>query len=78
VAHVPSHGLHELTQRLVVEYAGALPPGQVLVAVREAHRVLIHWTSPERRLEACEGIARRLLTERVAALASKATLAPAS
>ena len=69
-SHVPlSSQLRDLTRQLMLEYRGALPPGQVLVTVRDANRILGRSIDPGRRLVACEGIARRVLTERIAALA---------
>jgi len=58
----------ELTERLMAEYAGALPPGQIVAAVTRAGLVLraaglegaATWAST------CEEIARRALAEGVA------------
>jgi hypothetical protein len=60
--------LQQLTDRLIVEYAGALPPGQVLAAVVRAERLVRredhHWTSAQASL--CERLARQRLTRQVA------------
>ncbi|WP_344303169.1 hypothetical protein [Nocardioides bigeumensis] len=66
--------LRDLTRRLILEYRGALPPGQVMVAVQDANRILGRSVVPERRVPACEGIARRVLSERVAAIAVEQAL----
>ena len=59
--------LRQLTERLMVEFWGALPPGQVLAAVYDANKLLGRWAAdPERRVVACEIIARQLLVERLA------------
>jgi hypothetical protein len=59
--------LRELTDRLIVEYAGALPPGQILAAVLRAQRLMARgdrrW-SPE-RIALCETFARQQLSLRV-------------
>jgi hypothetical protein len=59
--------LQELTDRLIVEYAGALPPGQVVAAVVRAQRLVGRdqrpW-SPE-RIALCETFARQRLSLRV-------------
>jgi hypothetical protein len=59
----------ELTARMQVEYAGALPPGQVLAAVTRAELLVARthaqpW-SPDLRA-VCETIARHMLTRRIA------------
>jgi len=62
---------NELTQLLMTEYAGALPPGQIVAAVTRASLVLrtaslgdlSTWVS------LCEGLARRTLADRVAGTA---------
>jgi hypothetical protein len=58
----------DLADRLVTEYAGALPPGQVLAIVHRAsaRRVGVPGLTPEVRLELCEQSARRALTDRIA------------
>lgn len=57
-----------LVDRLALEYAGAVPPGQVLAAVVRADRLLR--ASAGGRLDSdlghCEAIARRALAERAA------------
>lgn len=59
--------LRELTERLMVEFWDALPPGQVLTAVYDANKLLGRWAAdPARRVAACEIIARQLLLERLA------------
>lgn len=60
----------ELADRLIVEYAGAVPPGQVLAAVVRADRaVRAAGSFPRGRwLPLCETIARRTLAERSARL----------
>jgi len=57
-----------LADRLIVEYAGAVPPGQVLAAVLRAHLGLTRHVdlSDSARMAMCELAARRALTERVA------------
>lgn len=61
----------ELADRLMAEYADAVPPGQVLAAVARAHCLA---RSTRRRLgkdkaaSSCEGLARRTLAERIAGL----------
>ena len=61
--------LQELTDRLIVEYAGAVPPGQVLAAVVRARRLLgpggRTWSSE--RLALCERFARQQLSLRLSA-----------
>jgi hypothetical protein len=62
------HAVHALADQLVVEYAGALPPGQVLALVyRTAHR-LAHLPSagPDWQTGTCERLVREALTERLA------------
>lgn len=62
--------LQQLTDRLIVEYSGALPPGQVLAAVVRAERLLRrddqHWTSAQ--AAQCESLARERLIRQVAPL----------
>jgi hypothetical protein len=61
-------GVRELADRLTLEYAGALPPGQVLALVFRADRSLasLGGLPATTRLEICEGVARRLLSDRLA------------
>jgi hypothetical protein len=58
----------DLADRLVVEYSGALPPGQVLAIVfRTARqRAGVPSLTAESRLVMCEIAARRALTDRIA------------
>lgn len=60
--------LHHLSDRLVLEYAGSLPPGQVMAAVYRAHRTVsgLHPAADAGRLSLCELVARAALAERVA------------
>lgn len=69
----PTHrAIHDLADQLVVEYAGALPPGQVLAVVyRTAHRLshrlsLAPVAGAEWPLGTCERLVRQALSERVA------------
>jgi len=59
--------LQELTDRLIVEYTGAVPPGQVLAAVVRAQRLIGHegrtWSSE--RIALCERFARQQLSLRL-------------
>lgn len=54
-----------LADRLIVEYAGAVPPGQVLAAVLRVHHALDRHLelSTTARLALCESSVRRLLAE---------------
>ena len=58
----------ELTEQLVVEYAGAVPPGQVLAMVFRANHALARHLelSIATRMALCESSARRSLTDRIA------------
>jgi hypothetical protein len=58
--------VYRLAEQLVAEYAGALPPGQVLVIVHRTYHLLTD-LPPDQRLEICEEFARRLLQGRCAA-----------
>ncbi len=62
-------GVRDLAERLTLEYAGALPPGQVLAMVFRAERSLgTRSRLPDAiRLEVCEQSVRRMLTDRLAA-----------
>lgn len=67
----PNHrAVHDLADQLVVEYAGALPPGQVLAVVfRTAHRLAhLPGTGPDWESGTCERLARQALSERLAVL----------
>jgi hypothetical protein len=56
-----------LADRLVVEYAGAVAPGRVIAAVYRAYRLLIAGgTAPGARLDLCEAVVRRQLTDGLA------------
>lgn len=57
----------ELTEQLILEYADAVPPGQVLSVVVRADNLLVseHFDA-ERRLATCEAVVRRRLAERAA------------
>jgi hypothetical protein len=60
--------LRDLAERLVLEYAGSLPPGQVMAAVYRSHRSVtgVHPAADSGRLSLCELVARAALTERLA------------
>lgn len=66
----------DLADRLVLEYAGAVPAGQVLAAVLRVERLLLACQpDPRRRIALCEDLVRRRLLEhtagqRLAAVAS--------
>jgi len=70
--------LRELADRLVVEYAGALPAGQVIATVLQASRDLDRGgrLPPRTHLTTCESIVRRVLTERLARQMGQAIMAP--
>jgi len=69
--------VRELAQHLAVEYAGAVPPGRVAAIVCRAHLVVVRYhVAPEQRLETCESIARRQLTDMVATGLRAGTAAP--
>ena len=59
--------LRELTDRLIVEYAGALPPDQILAAVIRAQHLMGRdrrpW--PSERVALCETFARQQLSLRL-------------
>ena len=61
-------GVRDLADRLALEYAGAVPPGQVLALVFGVDRSLgVRGGLPEAtRLEVCEQVVRRLLTDKLA------------
>jgi hypothetical protein len=59
----------ELTARMQVEYAGALPPGQVLAVVTRAELLVARthtepWSADLQ--EVCETVVRHMLARRVA------------
>ena len=62
-------GVRDLADRLTLEYAGAIPPGQVLALVFRAERSLGSGgrLPSATRLEVCEQVVRRMLTDRLAA-----------
>ena len=60
--------VHDLAARLVIEYGGAVPPGRVTATVCRAYLTVVRDRVPvEMLLETCESIARRRLTDLVAA-----------
>ena len=63
-------GLTALAERLCCEYAGALPPGQIMALVFRANHMVA--TPPaltaDVRLTTVEAVVRRLLTERLAVM----------
>ena len=63
--------IEALIRRLTVEYAGALPPGQIVAAVVRAQRQVVRGGSPwsEERSSLCETLAREQLTRRLAPMA---------
>lgn len=66
--------LRRLADRLVLEYAGALPPGQVLSTVYRTNWILSTGSTVvprTSRLVTLEAVVRRLLTDRLAALSAK-------
>lgn len=52
----------ELTEQLILEYAGAVPPGQVLSAVVRSDHLLGSDLDAD-RLDMCEAVVRRTLAE---------------
>ncbi|MFC7501806.1 hypothetical protein [Nocardioides sp. GCM10030258] len=57
----------DLADRLIAEYTGALPAGQVLATVLRTDRLLaLHHTAPEDRMELCEELVRHRLVDRTA------------
>ncbi|GAA1542408.1 hypothetical protein [Nocardioides humi] len=57
----------QLADRLMLEYAGSVAPGQVLAAVLRADLLLAPYhATPAARLTLCETLVRSRLTERVA------------
>lgn len=55
-----------LADRLIAEYGGAVPPGQVLAAVFRVNRALVGQPglSATARMDICESSTRRLLSDR--------------
>lgn len=66
--------IRDLADQLVVEYAGALPPGQVLALVyRTAHRLSrLPGAAPDWQSGTCEELVRHALSERVGMLSATA------
>jgi hypothetical protein len=66
--------VRDLADQLVVEYAGALPPGQVLALVhRTAHRLArFPGAGPDWQSSTVEELARHALSERVGLLSAGA------
>ena len=68
-------GLMDLAEQLCCEYAGALPPGQIMALVFRANHMVA--TQPaltaEVRLTTVEAVVRRLLTERLAVMGHDVT-----
>ena len=61
----------DLADRLIVEYAGAIPAGQILAAVLRTERLVDAWHPEEdRRMALCEELVRHRLVERTARHAS--------
>ena len=60
--------VRELAERLTLEYSGAIPPEQVLALVFRADRSLasLGHLPVDARIEICEKVVRRLLTDRLA------------
>ncbi len=60
-------GVRDLADRLTFEYAGSLPPGQVLALVFCAERSIgaVGRIPAPRRLEVCEQVVRAVLTSRL-------------
>lgn len=57
----------DLADRLILEYAGAVPAGQVLAAVLRAEQLLQAYHPDEgRRMSLCEELVRHRLAERTA------------
>lgn len=57
-------GRRELAERLIVEYAGSVAPGQVLAAVARMDRMLASYQrEADGRLAMCEQLVRSRLTE---------------
>ena len=61
-------GLLDLTDRLIVEYRGALPAGAVMRCVARTHHQLVAAGLGEEAPQYTEEVTRRRLTERVAQL----------
>lgn len=72
----PQREVHMLAESLRLEYAGAVPPGQVIAVVCRAYRTAIRaGVAAHRRLEFCETATRRQLTDLIAVgLGTQATV----
>ncbi|MCX6399327.1 MAG: hypothetical protein NTX33_05280 [Propionibacteriales bacterium] len=57
----------DLAERLMVEYAGSVPPGQILAAVTRAHRLVKanHLGGSNGGMALCEAVARRSIADRI-------------
>jgi hypothetical protein len=54
-----------VADRLILEYAGSVPPGQVLSAVLRVDRLVGRYDGPD-RVALCESMVRRRLAEQAA------------
>lgn len=55
-----------LAERFVVEFAGTMPPGQILRVVHQADRLVLRSAGDAQdSVDLCEAIARRLICERI-------------
>lgn len=65
----------DLADRLMVEYAGAVPPGQILAAVTRAHRLVTsaRFGRSIGAMELCEAVARRSLADRIVSATPRVT-----
>jgi hypothetical protein len=71
VRSAPDPSVQRLAELLMLEYAGALPPGQVLSTVYRANWILSTGTTAlpvAARASTLEAVVRRMLTDRLAAL----------
>lgn len=74
----PRSARQDLALRLVLEYAGAVPAGQVMAAVVRADRLLrARNLTPPQRIEACEDLVRHRLAECTAELGRRRQAATA-
>lgn len=63
--HASRQARQDLADRLILEYAGAVPAGQVLAAVLRAEQLLrAYHPDHARRMSLCEELVRHRLTER--------------
>lgn len=66
--HKRRQARQDLADRLILEYAGALAPGQVMATVLRMERLLrACQPDPGRRMSMCEELVRHRLTECTAA-----------